>query len=390
MNNPKNRPESQEDEAATNETGKESEAGRPLPSWFPQAANANTEELADRYRAIRQPDDRPQLRPTMPRQETIARKRYYREFPHEADERALTPMRTSMRGVYAIAGLLAVFAGGATGLVFANIGNIAAGARSLAAGPVQTNTIRTAAAPRGTTIAKKLVPTATLDVADVSGSLNSYIPLMLHAQPAIGGEDIALKVSGLPKEAYLTAGSKTQDDSWVLKLDDIDGVKLVVPRTEAPSFDVAVAAVETDSGELAAPVKEMKVAINDPSLKITPASAEPDTQVNQLPVSKPIEPQAAFSAVPDAAVELLKKGDNLLAAGDMSAARQFYERAFTLGAAAGALGVAKTYDPAVYKVQNVQGIAPDPAQAMAWYQKAAAAGQSDAGAAIETLKASAQ
>jgi TPR repeat protein len=92
------------------------------------------------------------------------------------------------------------------------------------------------------------------------------------------------------------------------------------------------------------------------------------------------------SVAPEAA-DLVRKGDVLLKSGDLAAARQFYERAYAQGAAAGAMGVAKTYDPVVFAELNVQGIVPDPAKAMEWYKRAEDQGLPDAASAIEALQA---
>ena len=87
---------------------------------------------------------------------------------------------------------------------------------------------------------------------------------------------------------------------------------------------------------------------------------------------------------------LLGKGDMLMKTGDLIIARQFYSRAFQMGAAEGAMGVAKTYDPAVFAEMKVQGITPDAAKAAEWYEKAKAAGVTEAEAALTTLSAAAQ
>ena len=87
---------------------------------------------------------------------------------------------------------------------------------------------------------------------------------------------------------------------------------------------------------------------------------------------------------------LLDKGDMLMKTGDLIIARQFYSRAFQMGAAEGAMGVAKTYDPAVYTEMKVQGITPDAAKAAEWYEKAKAAGVTEASAALTTPPAAAQ
>src|SRR6185436_2222892 len=180
-------------------------------------------------------------------------------------------------------------------------------------------------------------------------------------------------------------------------------INLYVPQSDTPKFDISIAAIETSTGELAAPVKEMTVAIDDVkldddvALQITPASAPPETIIKvktqpesaaALPAPEPIEPiKPALSAE---VTGLLGKGDMLMKTGDLIIARQFYSRAFQLGAAEGAMGVAKTYDPAVFAEMKVQGITPDAAKAAEWYEKAKVAGVTEAEAALTTLSAAAQ
>ena len=54
--------------------------------------------------------------------------------------------------------------------------------------------------------------------------------------------------------------------------------------------------------------------------------------------------------------------------------------------AVAAIGVARTYDPVVYDLLKVQGLQPDPAQALVWYERAKSAGAAEADAAIAALK----
>ena len=67
---------------------------------------------------------------------------------------------------------------------------------------------------------------------------------------------------------------------------------------------------------------------------------------------------------------LLRRGDALLALGDVSAARRFFERAAEAGSAAGARAAGRTHDPAVLAALGVRGIRPDPEAAAAWYRRA--------------------
>ena len=54
---------------------------------------------------------------------------------------------------------------------------------------------------------------------------------------------------------------------------ELKDLKLVVPDAPKPELDLAVAAFEPKTGELAAPVKTMTVALSD--VVVEPASAPP-------------------------------------------------------------------------------------------------------------------
>ena len=395
---------------------------RPAPTWFPQSfREMPSTALAERYRSVRGVAEpaaisRPVIRPSLPPQRLLQASRYSSEVeelfrvdaqpasrPRDIELRQRQPRQRQQQNsaAYLLAGVAAVIIGGGLGYAATQYRAISGAAHQLtatAAIPTTEPLPAAVAAVNRTVIARKPVATATLNVSDVSGGLNSMIPLLLHAEPATAGQDIFLKISGLPQSAYLTAGSRRKDNDWQLAAADADDVKLVVPQSEAPEFDVDIAAIETKTGELAAPIKQITVAITDPQVKITPASAAPDTvtlkpalavavTAETQPVPAPKLQQAAAAEAPAGAQNLVAKGDILLKSGDMAMARQFYEQAFALGAPAeAALGAGKTYDPVVYADLKVQGLKPDPARAMEWYLRASAAGSSAAAQAIATLK----
>jgi TPR repeat protein len=87
---------------------------------------------------------------------------------------------------------------------------------------------------------------------------------------------------------------------------------------------------------------------------------------------------------------LLARGDSLLRTGDFAAARLFYQRAAEQGHGAGALGVAKTYDPVFLAEAGYRTARGDPAAAARWYAQAAAAGEADATARLARLRGTAQ
>lgn len=75
----------------------------------------------------------------------------------------------------------------------------------------------------------------------------------------------------------------------------------------------------------------------------------------------------------------MKIGADLMAAGDVAAARTMFERVAEAGDEAGAFALAETYDPTVLRTLHLRGgITPDPVRARRWYEKAKDMGSSAA------------
>ena len=85
------------------------------------------------------------------------------------------------------------------------------------------------------------------------------------------------------------------------------------------------------------------------------------------------------------AVMYARRGDEMLAIKDISAARKFYEYAANARGARAATALAETYDPAFLIKLGAVGVRPDPALAATWYRRAAALGDPDAEARLYTL-----
>jgi TPR repeat protein len=97
-------------------------------------------------------------------------------------------------------------------------------------------------------------------------------------------------------------------------------------------------------------------------------------------------PPAAHVLPTDTLELILRRGDDLLALGDLAAARLLYERAAAAGDARGAIGMAKTYDPRVLAQLGARGIQPDPDVAASWYRKALSLGDTSAAARLRMLE----
>jgi hypothetical protein len=87
---------------------------------------------------------------------------------------------------------------------------------------------------------------------------------------------------------------------------------------------------------------------------------------------------------------LLKRGKDLIATGDLAAARIVLQRAADANDAEAALALAATYDPYVLRELKVYSFAADAEKARAWYEKARELGSSAASRRLEMLTSGAR
>jgi hypothetical protein len=98
------------------------------------------------------------------------------------------------------------------------------------------------------------------------------------------------------------------------------------------------------------------------------------------PAAPPVAaaPQPVRQADPEEMANLMQRAKGFLSSGDLMSARLLLERAAEMQNADAALLLAQTYDPEVLGTSDVRNTTPEPAQARAWYQKAAQLGSADA------------
>ena len=83
--------------------------------------------------------------------------------------------------------------------------------------------------------------------------------------------------------------------------------------------------------------------------------------------------------------ELLRRGNQVTAKGDLVGARLLFQRAAEAGDSSAALALAGTYDPLVLERLGERGLAPDVALARFWYEKARELGSKEAPQRLEML-----
>jgi TPR repeat protein len=103
-------------------------------------------------------------------------------------------------------------------------------------------------------------------------------------------------------------------------------------------------------------------------------------------VAEPMIPQDAIHHLdPGEIASSLRRGNDLIASGDLAAARLVLRRAANAGDAHAAMTLAGTYDPVVLEKLGVHGFVPDAAMARVWYEKARKAGSAAAPQRLELL-----
>lgn len=119
----------------------------------------------------------------------------------------------------------------------------------------------------------------------------------------------------------------------------------------------------------------------DTSRASLPFAGTPGWQAQSLPLS----PDASRTMTQERAAALLARGQELAASRDITAARQYFERAAEGGSARAALEAARTYDPNQLREHGLFGLKPDTERAIKYYRQADAGGLTAAREMLERL-----
>lgn len=199
-----------------------------------------------------------------------------------------------------------------------------------------------------------------------------------------------VRVRGLPTTAALSDGHSIAPGSWAVPLAALPGLKITLPVTAAGRSDVLITLVAIDGSVLAE--ARTTLVVHEPTASARTPPGAPDTASGALIRPRvPLQAPAQRSGPPiddERALGFIKKGEELMASGNVEGARLFYERAADAGLAQGALALAATFDPhELARQQVVGGLRPDAAQAQRWYERALALGAAEAEEPLKRLSA---
>lgn len=185
-------------------------------------------------------------------------------------------------------------------------------------------------------------------------------------------------VRGLANGAKLSKGGFVSDNDWWLSAMELDDV--VIQPT--PQF--------IGSMEITVELRLADTSLSDQRTLRFEWSQPSDREEGKTAASEPAAASnnQAMRRVPSEEVAaLLKRGEDLIAAGDFAAARLVLQRAAEAGDANAALLLAGTYDPMMLEKLQVHGFSPDVNLARRWYEKADELGSRDAPGRLKVLLA---
>jgi hypothetical protein len=245
--------------------------------------------------------------------------------------------------------------------------------------------------------------TATLAVQDGSGMVNDPVPLGIHVGAPPPGAFVS--INGLTTGARLTSGKRIGASEWRVPATEISGVSVIPPDNF--TGQMLITAELRDGDGVALTGTSTRVTWTAPSRPAAPpvAAAPPPPPVAVAPPPAPVSPPVtvAAAAPPPAAptpspqaeavrnldprevAALVRRGQDLLAAGDVQSARLLLLRSAEARDARAALLVGTTYDPVLLRQIGADGPMADAAQARMWYQRAKEWGEPDAQRKLDAL-----
>lgn len=166
----------------------------------------------------------------------------------------------------------------------------------------------------------------------------------LAISAADAGPNAAVVIGGLAPGSLLSAGREVAPNAWRLSVEELAGASVTPPRGFVGVMDLALELRLADNTVVDRKGLQLEWSARSVAAKPQPRQHDP-AEIAQM----------------------VRRGAELMANGDVAAARLMYQRAAETGEAAAAFALAETYDPLVLAKG---GIAPDVGLAQMWYAKA--------------------
>jgi hypothetical protein len=241
-----------------------------------------------------------------------------------------------------------------------------------------------------------LAPTQALTQANARAGIS--VAATIPAEPAtetalairVGPPDAVprnsfVQLRGLPPMAALSDGHSIAPGAWAVSIAALPDLKIMLPPGAAGRSEIVITLVTVDGSMLAETKATLIIAA---ARQLERGQAQRDAGppgATMLRAGVPVQPPALPAAaeprgpVPDPsaapqdrerAQRMMRKGDEQLEEGNVSAARLLYERAAEAGLAQAAMALAATFDAAEFARLKLRGVEANPNEARRWYERA--------------------
>jgi hypothetical protein len=246
-------------------------------------------------------------------------------------------------------------------------------------------------------------PAPTLIVRDNSGYINEPLELGVSVDAPAPGMTVMIK--SMPAGVRLTAGRRVGADEWRVPAQDISHTAIIPPTDFVGEMNLPAELYTADGATLvttfvrltwaslqsdsAAVVVATRTAAAPPAAD-APAPPQPQAMAPPSQAAAAADtPQARAEPIqelsPNEVAALVRRAQELLASGDLQAARVLLKRAADAQNARAALLLAKTFDPITLRQLSTADPGPDLAQARNWYQRAKEWGSPEAQRQLDAL-----
>jgi hypothetical protein len=215
-------------------------------------------------------------------------------------------------------------------------------------------------------------------------------------------EGAVVIITGLVPGMELSTGSAVGAGAWEVSATDLGDVWISPPKSFVGSADLVaelrwpgdkIADRQTIYVEWVSPLAQHQLDREETTAvpPILPAPAQRQLDREEITVVPPTPPAPAQRQLDREEIAvLLKRGKDLIANGDLAAARLVLQRAADANDVEATLALAATYDPFVLRELRVYSFPADAEMARVWYEKARELGSSAASRRLEMLSSGAR
>jgi hypothetical protein len=210
------------------------------------------------------------------------------------------------------------------------------------------------------------------------------VPLSIKLTPAPMPPRSIILIRGLPATIALSEGRRFDSGVWAIAAAHVGPLRITSSTGAAGRSDLAISLMAIDGTLLAeaqsavviAEAAQVTAAVPANTLLTGTAPLKMSGKPYDIPLPASKRPTASQT---EQLLAVVKKGDELLAGGNVAAARLLYGHAADGGLAAAALAMATTFDEReLTRYRLVGGVQSDRKQAQFWYEKAREMGSSEA------------